>query len=213
MGLGAKPWADGIDVIYYIAQENYPVEYVEREFPLRIERYAIRPDSGGPGTYRGGCGVIRDVRVLCDSAELGTRMENAKFPPYGVAGGKAGRPGAISVNPGTPEERQLPPVGDGVKLKRGDLLRLVTCGGGGWGDPFQRDPLLVQQDVARGFVSIQGALADYGVVLDPVTLDVDKAATEERRQHRPGTPSLFDRGPTFAQAEAEWYAVRAPLSQ
>lgn len=209
VGLGAKPWADGIDVIYYIAQENYPVEYVEREFPLRIERYAIRPDSGGPGTYRGGCGVIRDVRVLCDSAELGTRMENAKFPPYGVAGGRAGRPGAIIVNPGTPEERQLPPVGDGVKLKRGDLLRLVTCGGGGWGDPFKRDPLLVQQDVARGFVSIQGALADYGVVLDPLTLDLDKAATEERRKERHGMPSLFDRGPTFAQAEAEWYAKRA----
>jgi N-methylhydantoinase B len=90
VGLGAKPWADGIDVIYYIAQENYPVEYVEREFPLRVEQYAIRQDSGGPGTYRGGCGVIRDVRVLCDNAELGTRMENTTFPPYGVAGGKAG---------------------------------------------------------------------------------------------------------------------------
>lgn len=213
VGLGAKPWADGIDVIYYIAQENYPVEYVEREFPLRIERYAIRPDSGGPGTYRGGCGVIREVRVLCDSAELGTRMENAKFPPYGVAGGRAGRPGTISVNPGSPEERQLPPVGDGVKLKRGDLLRLLTCGGGGWGDPFKRDPLLVQQDVARGFVSIQGALADYGVVLDPLTLDLDKAATEERRKEHHSMPSLFDRGPTFAQAEAEWYAKRALLSQ
>jgi N-methylhydantoinase B len=209
VGLGAKPYADGIDAIYYIAQENYPVEYVEKEFPLRIEQYAIRPDSGGPGLYRGGCGVIRDVRVLCDTAELGNRMENSKFPPYGVAGGLAGRPGKILLNPGTPGEREILPTSDGVTLKRGDLLRLMTCGGGGWGDPFDRDSMHVRQDVARGFVSVQGALEDYGVVLDPGTGEVDKTATEARRRDRPGARSLFDRGPAFAQAEAEWYAKRA----
>ena len=66
----------------------------------------------------------------------------------------------------------------------------------------------MQQDVARGFVSVQGALEDYAVVLDPVTLEIDKAATEELRKDRPSSPPLFDRGPTFAQAEAEWYAKR-----
>lgn len=208
VGLGARPFADGVDAIYYIAQENYPVEYVEKDFPLRIEQYAIRPDSGGPGLYRGGCGVIRDVRVLCEKAELGTRMENTKFPPYGVAGGRAGRPGKILLNPGTPQEREIPPVGDGVQLKRGDLLRLMTCGGGGWGDPLARDPVLVQQDVARGFASIQGALEDYGVVLDSSSLEIDKAATEERRHQQGKARPLFDRGPGFAQAEAEWYAKR-----
>ncbi len=206
VGLGAKPHADGIDVIYYIAQENYPVEFVEKEFPLRIEQYAIRPDSGGPGLYRGGCGVIRDVRVLCDQAELGNRMENSKFPPYGVAGGRAGRPGKILLNPGTPRERDIPPTSDGVRLKRGDLLRLMTCGGGGWGDPFTRDPLVVRQDVVCGFVSVPRALVDYGVVLDPLTLELDNAGTEERRRDRPTTSTLFDRGPTFAAAEAEWSA-------
>ena len=206
VGLGAKPYADGIDAIYYIAQENYPVEYVEKEFPLRIEQYAMRPDSGGPGLYRGGCGVVRDVRVLCDTAELGNRMENSKFPPYGVAGGQAGRPGRIVLNPGTPQARDVLPTTDGVRLRRGDLLRLMTCGGGGWGDPRRRDPMLVQQDVARGFVSVRGALEDYGVVLNPDTLDIDKAATEvQRRDHTEHLP-LFDRGPTFAEAEAEWYA-------
>jgi N-methylhydantoinase B len=206
VGLGARPFADGVDVIYYIAQENYPVEYVEKEFPLRIEQYAIRPDSGGPGTYRGGCGVIRDVRVLCDTAELGNRMENSKFPPYGVAGGQAGRPGKIILNPGTAHEREIDPTSDGVTLRRGDLLRLETCGGGGWGDPFARDPLLVQQDVARGCVSLAGALEDYGVVLDPVSLEIDKAATEAYRQSHAKASTLFDRGPGFAQAEAEWLA-------
>jgi N-methylhydantoinase B len=209
VGLGAKPYADGIDAIYYIAQENYPVEYVEKEFPLRIEQYAIRTDSGGPGLYRGGGGVIRDVRVLCDQAELGNRMENSKFPPYGLAGGQAGRPGKILLNPGTAQAREIPPTSDGVKLKGGDLLRLMTCGGGGWGDPYTRDPLVVRQDVVRGFVSLSGALADYGVVLDPATLEIDKAGTEERRRDRPTISPLFDRGPTFAEAEAEWYAKRS----
>jgi N-methylhydantoinase B len=208
VGLGARPFADGVDAIYYIAQENYPVEYVERDFPLRVEQYAMRVDSGGPGLYRGGCGIVRDVRVLCDTAELGTRMENTKFPPYGVAGGRAGRPGKILLNPGTPEEREIPPIGDGVRLKRGDLLRLMTCGGGGWGDPYSRDPLLVQQDVARGFVSVRGALEDYGVALDPLSLEIDKAPTDEHRKQRSTILPLFDRGQSFAQGEAEWYAKR-----
>src|SRR5919109_499845 len=194
VGLGARPFADGVDAIYYIAQENYPVEYVEKDFPLRIEQYAIVPDSGGPGLCRGGCGVICDVRVLCDRAELGTRMENTKFPPYGVAGGRAGRPGKILLHPGMPEEREVPQVGDGIQLRRGDLLRLMTCGGGGWGDPFCRDPMSVQQDVARGFVSVQGAIADYGVILDSLGMEIDKAATEEHRKHRPDPLTLFDRG-------------------
>jgi N-methylhydantoinase B/oxoprolinase/acetone carboxylase alpha subunit len=85
----------------------------------------------------------------------------------------------------------------------------MTCGGGGWGDPFTRDPLVVQQDVTRGFISLQGASADYGVVLNPLTLEIDKSATEELRKNRPSTPRLFDRGPTFAEAEAEWYAQRS----
>lgn len=204
VGLGARPLADGVDVIYYIAQENYPVEYVERDFPLRIERYAVRPDSGGPGLHRGGTGVVRDVRVLSERAELATRMENTLVAPWGVAGGHAGRTGRILINPGTPDERALPSLGDGIVLRRGDLLRLETCGGGGWGDPLTRDVERVRLDVARGFVTPRGALADYGVVLDPVTLDADKAATDAERARRTGPRPLVDRGPGFAEAEARW---------
>jgi N-methylhydantoinase B len=209
VGLGARPFADGVDVIYYIAQENYPVEYVERDFPLRIERYAARPDSGGPGVHRGGAGVIRDVRVLCERAELATRMENTLVAPYGVAGGQAGRTGRIVLNPGTPGERELPALGDGFTLARGDLLRFETCGGGGWGDPLTRDPERVRQDVARGFVTGRGALADYGVVVDPATLDVDKTATDEERRGRRRELALIDRGPGFDEAEARWRSFRA----
>ena len=127
VGLGARPFADGVDVIYYIAQENYPVEYVERDFPLRVERYTVRPDSGGPGQHRGGAGVVRDVRVLCDRAELATRMENVVVAPYGVAGGRAGRTGRVILNPGTPGERELPAQGDGIvaRARRSPALRDV----------------------------------------------------------------------------------------
>ena len=100
VGLGARPFADGVDVIYYIAQENYPVEYVERDFPLRVERYAVRPDSGGPGLHRGGTGVVRDVRVLGERAELATRMENTLVAPYGVAGGRRRADRAHRAEPG-----------------------------------------------------------------------------------------------------------------
>jgi N-methylhydantoinase B len=205
VGLGARlPFADGVDVIYYIAQENYPVEYVERDFPLRVERYAARPDPAGPGLQRGGAGVIRDVRVLCRRAELATRMENFLVAPWGVAGGHAGRTGRVLLNPGTPRERELLPQGDGIVLEQGDLIRFETCGGGGWGDPLTRDPERVRQDVARGFVTVRGALSDCGVALDPVTLDVDKTATDEERRCRAGTLPLIDRGPGFARAEARW---------
>jgi N-methylhydantoinase B len=205
VGLGARPFADGVDVIYYIAQENYPVEYVERDFPLRVERYAVRPDSGGPGFHRGGTGVVRDVRVLCETATLATRMENTVVAPYGVAGGRAGRTGQVILNPDTPDEQRLPALGDGIVVKRGDLLRFETCGGGGWGDPLTRDPLRVWDDVQRGFITARGALEDYGVVL---TGEPEKLATEAERARRRSTPALIDRGPGFAEAEARWQAAR-----
>jgi len=212
VGLGARPFADGTDVIYYIAQENYPVEYVERDFPLRVERYTVRPDSGGPGYHRGGAGVVRDVRVLCDRAELATRMENVLVAPYGVAGGRAGRTGRVILNPGTPGERELPSQGDGIVLTRGDLLRLETCGGGGWGDALTREPERVRQDVARGFVTARHVLEDYGVVLDAATLEIDKTATDEERARRLRPLPLIDRGPGFAEAESRWRAANGVRS-
>ena len=112
------------------------------------------------------------------------------------------------LNPGTPEERELLPLGDGIMLKRGDLLRLETCGGGGWGDPLERDPERVRTDVARGFVTARGALDDYGVVLDPATLDLDKTATDEERRRRSHDLPLIDRGPGFEEAEARWRSFR-----
>jgi N-methylhydantoinase B len=197
VGLGARPHSDGPDAIYFIAQDNYPVEYMEGEFPVRVEQYAINPDSGGAGKFRGGCGVIRDVRVLADCT-LGTRMDNTRFAPWGVKGGQAGRTGYWVVNPGTAHERSVKPIGDGFELKKGDLLRMATNGGGGWGDPFDRDPQRVLRDVLDGFVSLESARRDYGVALDLAARRVDEDATRALRSQRKDH-TLFDRGRTFSE--------------
>jgi N-methylhydantoinase B len=193
-GLGARPYADGVNAIYFVAQQNFPVEFIEREHDLLVERFAINPDSGGPGRFRGGCGVIRDIRINARDAVLSTRMDNIRYPCWGVAGGRAGRTGAFILNPGTPRERVLPPIGDDIPLAAGDLLRVVTGGGGGWGDPFAREPERVRRDVLEGFVTVSGARDDYGVVLDPETYRLDEQETRRLRSATRPPGELFDRG-------------------
>jgi N-methylhydantoinase B len=193
VGFGARPSADGIDAVYYVAQKNYPVEFAEMEFGVRVEGYAIHTDSGGPGRYRGGCGIVRDVRVISDAAVLGLRMDNVKYPAWGVNGGHGGRPGRVVVNPGTPEERQLRPLSDMNRLKKGDLVRIVTAGGGGWGSPLERPAAQVRDDVLDGFISRASARDDYGVVLDDHGLEVDRPATEALRRRLAGPTGMYHR--------------------
>jgi N-methylhydantoinase B len=194
VGFGARPFADGPDAIYYVAQKNYPVEFAEMEFGVRIERYSIHHDSGGPGRYRGGCGIVRDVRIIADAGILASRLENVLFPAWGVNGGHSGRPGRIVVNPGTPEERELKPLSDNNRLRQGDLLRVMTSGGGGWGHPFDRPAISVLEDVLDGFVAPESALKDYGVVLDPQTLEVDEVETARLRKDLRRETAMFHRG-------------------
>lgn len=199
-GQGARPTGDGLNVIYFRDQRNYPIEFEEGEFPLRIEQYAIRPDSGGPGFYRGGCGVIRDVRVLVDCT-MSTRMDNVRFPCFGLNGGRSGQPGRFVLNPGTPQEQEVSPAGEGIQVKAGDLLRAETGGGGGWGHPFDRDPRYVLNDVLEGFVSSAAAESDYGVVLTS-SGELSREETDAlRARNRPEIQEV-DRGPHAA----EWLA-------
>jgi N-methylhydantoinase B len=182
-----------VDVIYFVAQQNFPIEFLEREHAIRVEKYVIEPDSGGPGYYRGGTGVRREVRVLA-SGVLNTRLDNVLFPCWGANGGLAGRGGTILINPGTPSERVVPAIGDGIAVEDGDVIQVVTVGGGGWGDPFARPAERVREDVLRRFVTLDGARSDYGVVLDPVTFEIDAAATDTLRSApRPPRP-MIDRG-------------------
>ena len=191
-GYGARTFADGHDAVYLVAQENYPAEFVDISYPMRTLRYAINPDTGGPGRWRGGCGVIREMEVLAREAVLSVRLDAIANPPWGTNGGMAARTGRCVVNPGQADERVLRPLSDGNLIKRGDIIRLETGGGGGWGHPFDREPARVLADVRGGFVSQESAEQDYGVVLTASGREVNVSATVRRRADRPGA-ALFHR--------------------
>ncbi len=202
VGFGARPHADGIDAVYYVAQKNYPIEFAEMEFGVRVERYAMHTDSGGPGLHRGGCGIVRDLRIVGDEAVIGLRMDNIRWPAWGVKGGMGGGAGRIVVNPGTSDERELRPMSEGNKLKKGDLVRIMTPGGGGWGSPLERPAEQVRDDVLDGFISAESAARNYGVVLTADLIDVDATATGARRKELAGLPrGLFHRHAYFDDEE------------
>lgn len=190
VGYGARPFADGTDAVYFVAQENYPAEFLELNYPVRLRRYEINRDSGGAGQFRGGCGVVREYEVLADTAMLSVRLDSTLNPPWGVAGGMGGGPGCVLVNPGTSRLHELAPLSDGNMLKKGDILRIETGGGGGFGHPFDRDPALVLSDVQGGFVSVEAARRHYGVAIRDGQLD--ETETGALRARRPGT-AMFHR--------------------
>ena len=192
VGYGARPNADGIDAVYFVAQENLPVEFLELGYPVRLLSYGIMRDSGGAGRYRGGCGIVREYEILADEAMLAVRIDGVKNPPWGVAGGMAGGSGRAVVNPGRADERVLAPLSDGNMLRRGDVLRLETGGGGGRGHPFDRPADLVLRDVLDGFVSVDAAARLYGVIIREAALDA--AATEARRAQRPAAGAFHRTG-------------------
>ncbi|MCY4366561.1 MAG: hydantoinase B/oxoprolinase family protein [Chloroflexi bacterium] len=215
VGHGARPQADGIYAVYSRHNENYPAEFMDMEYPLRMERYAINPDSGGPGKYRGGCGIIRDVRLLAPEGTFGLRVENHRFPAWGIAGGKAGGTSRVLLNPGQQGERDIRPFSDDNRWVAGDLVRLYTAGGGGWGDPLERDVDLVEKDVRGGFVSLEAARSEYGVVIDPLSQKADAQGTRAFREDLRRTreqPKMFHRFIYFDDDEEErrWIETHMP---
>ena len=178
---GAGAWGDGVEGIPHPGANtaNTPVEIAEIESPIRFERYALVQDSGGAGRYRGALASVREVRFLMDDAQLQIRSDKRDFPPYGLSGGKPGTPSANLLNPG-PAERLLPTMGL-TPIRRNDVLRHVLAGGGGWGDPLDRDPDLVQRDVWNEKLTVGYARREYGVVIDPETLQLDQVATGQLR--------------------------------
>lgn len=191
VGYGARSFADGIDGVYFVAQENYPVEFLELEYPVRLRHYGLNPDSAGPGRWRGGCGIVREYEVMAEEAVLAVRLDGVENPPWGADGGKSGGPGRAVVNPGTPGERLLRPLSDGNRLVRGDILRIETGGGGGRGHPFDRPVDSVLEDVLGGLVSVEAAQGEYGVAI--IGRKVDAAATAALREDRPPVRA-FHRG-------------------
>ncbi|MHA7882457.1 hydantoinase B/oxoprolinase family protein [Nitratireductor rhodophyticola] len=186
VGYGARPDADGIDAVYFVAQENYPVEFLELGYPVRLRTYGIAQDSGGAGRHRGGCGIVREYEVMAEDAVLAVRIDSVKNPPWGIDGGRGGGSGRAIVNPGTDREQVLAPLSDGNRLVRGDILRIETGGGGGHGHPFDRPVGKVIEDVLGGFVSPEAARSLYGVVMEGNRVDADAtvAVRAERPAHR-----------------------------
>jgi N-methylhydantoinase B len=134
-GMGARAYRDGVDAVRVHASgsSNLPVEALEHAYPFRVEQYALRKGSGGAGKFRGGAGVIRDYRVLGDDTVLSLSSERQNMPAAGLEGGKDGAPGRFVLNPGTPEEHRLPSAAADIRLKKGDVLRVCTPAGGGYG--------------------------------------------------------------------------------
>ena len=164
-GQGARCDGDGTDVIqlHMTNTSNLPIEVMEIEFPIRVERYSIIPDSGGPGRHRGGCGVCRDLRILGQETVLSVRSARQRFPAPGKQGGLSGSAGAYLLNPGTAGEKKLHSTFSEMALQQGDLLRILTPGGGGLGDPRERTEQDIVTDMREGKVSEQAAHAVYGL--------------------------------------------------
>ncbi len=160
-GYGGRSDKDGVEAMSPVMNcSNIPVEVIEHTNPVRIERFELIPDSGGAGKYRGGCGIRKDVRVLADDAVLTLLGDRHKFAPYGVFGGKEAAVGQSIVYSGN-EEKQLGSKEVAV-LKRDDVVSLRTSGAGGYGSPAERDPALIERDVADGYVTQEGARKAYG---------------------------------------------------
>jgi N-methylhydantoinase B len=183
---GARAAKDGIEGISNPAANlsNQPIELIEAELPLEILRYGLVPDSGGAGRQRGGLAFTREFRVLAEEAVFTTRADRRAHPPYGLFGGEPGAPSHNELIVGG-ERRVLPTMPmAALPLRRGDVIRHVSAGGGGYGDPFERAPESVLDDVLDEKVSIAAARRFYGVVIDPVALTIDPAATERARRSR-----------------------------
>ena len=184
---GARPYADGLDgnSNIFANMASQPIEVTESEQPIEIAAYEFIPDAMGPGKFRGGAPFRRDYRFLAEEGILQVRSDRRRFRPYGLYGGGPGRPSMNYLDP-EGENRPLPSKLT-MTIRRGEVFRHEVAGAGGWGDPLERDPALVCEDVRNELVSPEAAGRDYGVVIAGAPPIVDAAATEElRRRLRAG---------------------------
>lgn len=194
-GTGARRHGDGVDGRDSSLANcfNTPTETTEAEVGVIVELYGLRPDSGGPGQWRGGTGLVFSVRILkSGSAVLGRGLERYLFRPWGIQGGMPGAPARVVLNMGTDQERELGKISL-VEPEPGDTVTLMSAGGGGYGDPRLRPAAAVYRDVLAGFVSEASALDDYGVVITDGRLD--EAATIALRAAEQTERPAFDFGP------------------
>jgi N-methylhydantoinase B len=198
---GGRPWTDGLqgNANLFSNLSSHATEVIEADGSLRIRAFEFIRDSAGAGKFRGGVSFRRDYEMREAEGMMQIRNDRCTTFPYGLYGGMAGKPGRNVLNPGTLREQSL--SGKVTRtIYRGDVFRYEQAGGGGWGDPLERDPAAVLRDVRNEYVSRNAALVEYGVVIDPACWAVDAAATaaERARLRRARTrppPAFVDRGP------------------
>lgn len=178
---GARPAKDGLDATdtLYANTRNNPIEDIESHYPLRVNRYELREDAEGAGRQRGGIGAIREMEFQT-SGRVSIEGEGSKYAPWGFDGGEDGTPGAVVVEDEIDESTPRSKMSN-EGMDEGQYLRMVGPCGGGWGDPEERAPEAVRQDVLNDLVSRERAESVYGVVLTD-KLDVNEAATGRRRR-------------------------------
>ena len=203
-GSGGRYYADGEDTIHVVPDSrNLPTEFTEARFPFRVEALSLAVDSGGAGRYRGGLGYEKHIRMLKD-AHFMSIADRSILSCWGVNGGRAGMPFQVTIDPGGPGEREVDALADAEPVAAGEVIRIRTTGGGGWGDPLDREPDVVVRDVVWRKVSAEAALAEYGVVLtgsldaDDLGYDADATAAERAARTR-SSETFFDRGPGYAR--------------
>ena len=207
-GSGGRCYADGEDTIHVVPDSrNLPTEFSEGRFPFVVERLGLAIDSGGAGLHRGGCGYEKHIRMLTD-AHFMSIADRSILACWGVKGGKAGKSFDVTVDLGGPDERVVGALADAEPVAAGQVIRIRTTGGGGWGDPLERAYDDVARDVSWGKVSVAGARDDYGVILErhgpDVIVDAEASSRlrDEQRAARTervavqGDP-FFDRGPGY----------------
>ncbi|MFQ5666910.1 MAG: hydantoinase B/oxoprolinase family protein [Candidatus Binatia bacterium] len=192
-GMGARPTKDSPTTLFPFVIADIPVEVIENEFPLFVRKREMIPDSGGPGTYRGGLGQEIEVQVRSQKpATMFCMQERIKHPPLGVRGGRPGAAADLVIN-----NRLRPHPKKGYLLQPGDTVRIRANGGGGYGPPSRRDPQKVLADVLDGYVSVEQAEQVYRVAVDLKAHCVDKAKTRRLRANRRphgSSPSARRRG-------------------
>jgi N-methylhydantoinase B len=167
-GTGARSGKDGVSATaFHLSNcKTAPIEIIESEFPTRVERFEMIPDSGGPGRWRGGLGFARDYRILADEVRFSMRTDKHEIPPWGGDHGGDGGKGACIINRESQDARRLPSRFGDYRLGKYETVRVERPGGGGLGDPFQRSVEEVLEDVRQGYVSAERAVTDYGVAVD-----------------------------------------------
>jgi N-methylhydantoinase B len=206
-GWGGRPFEDGESATVSVCQgdvRNGSIEGIELKCPVLVESRALRPDSCGAGRYRGGLGLDMKVRNLVEGKWNFERTRRSKCPPWGIAGGTAGEPGGNLLKlPGEKAFKWITGANIPVPLNSQAIVR--TGGGGGWGDPLERDAALVAADAAEGLISRRAAHELYGVVLQG-SMSLDEGATQRlrdqlrsRRKARPAKRAKQQKRPSLSK--------------